>query len=126
MAFVNFCLDATLLVAVLVLGWISAMLQVVFPAPTAADGWILWGLTFNEWRDLQFSAMCVCALMILVHVMFHWNWVCGIITTKVLRRKTRPDEGMQTIYGVGTMIVLLVLTGGGIVAALLTVVRPPH
>ena len=45
---INFWLDATLLTLLCALGWVSATLQIVFPAPTAADGWILWGLSYDQ------------------------------------------------------------------------------
>ena len=99
-------------------------MQVVFPAPTYAAGWSLWGLSYNQWHDLQFGSICFCAFVILLHVMLHWNWVCSVIATHVLRIKTRPDEGMQTIYGVTMLIVLLMTIAGTIIAALLTVHRP--
>ncbi|RPI79039.1 MAG: hypothetical protein EHM42_13015 [Planctomycetaceae bacterium] len=124
MAFVNFWLDLVALVAVGVVGWVSTMLQVVFPKPTLAAGWRLWGLDFNQWRDVQFGSICVCAVIILLHIMLHWNWVCAIVATKVLRLKVRPDEGAQTIYGVVSLAILLHLIAGGIIAALLTVQRP--
>ncbi len=125
MALINFWLDAALLVTIAFVGWISAMLQIVFPAPTLADGWGLWGLSYNQWRDVQFFSICFIALVILVHVMLHWNWVCSVIAAQVLRLKTRPDDGMQTIYGVATLIVLLNLIAGTIIAALLMVKQPP-
>jgi hypothetical protein len=121
MALVNFWLDAGLLISVSILGWVTAMLQIVFPAPTAAAGWTLWGLTYDQWHDAQFFALCTFALLVLVHVMLHWNWVCSVIATHVLRIKSRPDEGMQTIYGVTTLIVLLMIIAGTIIAAILTV-----
>ncbi|MGE5193396.1 MAG: DUF4405 domain-containing protein [Deltaproteobacteria bacterium] len=125
MALINFWLDAGLLVSISLLGWVTAMLQIVFPVPTAAAGWTLWGLTYNQWHDAQFIALCAFALLVLVHVMLHWTWVCSVIATHVLRIKTRPDEGMQTIYGVTTLIVLLTIIAGTIIAAILTVHRPP-
>ena len=57
--------------------------------------------------DVQFATLCTFGFGILVHVMLHWNWVCSVITTQVLHTRERLDEGMQTIYGVATLIVLL-------------------
>ena len=37
----------------------------------------------------------------------------------------RPDEGMQTIYGVATLMVLLHVVGAGLILALFFVHRPP-
>jgi hypothetical protein len=87
MALINFWLDAGLLVAISFLGWVTAMLQIVFPAPTAAVGWTLWGLSYNQWHDAQFISLCAFALLVLVHLMLHWNWVCSVIATHVLRIK---------------------------------------
>jgi hypothetical protein len=122
---INFWLDASLLIVLSLLGWVSAVLQVVFPAPTAADGWTLWSLTYDQWRDLQFGGLCLFALGVLLHVMMHWNWVCSVIATQIVRTRRRPDEGMQTIYGVATLIVLLHVIAAGVIAALLCVRRPP-
>jgi len=124
MALINFWLDATLLATISFVGWVSAMLQVVFPAPTAAAGWELWGLSYNQWHDAQFCSLCLFALLVLVHVMLHWNWVCSLIATQVLRAKCRPDEGLQTIYGVATLIGLLTVIAGTIIAAILSVKHP--
>lgn len=85
---VNFWVDACVLTLFLVLGWLSATLQVVFPAPTAAAGWTLWGLTYDQWRDTQFGTLCLFAGAILLHVMLHWKWVCSVIAAQILRTKT--------------------------------------
>jgi len=122
---INFWIDALILVLLTAVGWISAMLQVTFPAPTAAGGWTLWGLNYDQWRDLQFGALCLFAFGILVHVMMHWNWVCSLIATQILQVRQRPDEGMQTIYGVATLIFLLHLIAAGVVVAMICVRRPP-
>jgi hypothetical protein len=121
----NFWIDAWLLAVLAALGWISALLQVAFPTPTQADGWTLWGLTFDQWRDVQFAIVCLFALSVLVHVMMHWNWVCSVIATQLVRSRQRPDQGMQTIYGVATLIVILHLIAAGVIAAMLCVNRPP-
>jgi len=122
---VNFWLDATLLVLLSVQGLLAAILQFVFPRPTAAAGWTLWGLTFDQWHDVQFGSLCLLAFGVLIHVMMHWNWVCSVIATQVLRTRQRPDEAMQTIYGVATLIVILHVIAAGVIAAMLCVRRPP-
>ncbi len=123
---VNFWVDACLLVLLSALGWVSATLQVAFPAPTAADGWTLWGLTYDQWRDIQFGTLSLFAGGILLHLMLHWKWVCSVIATQILRIKTRPDDGMQTIYGVATLIVILHVIAAAVLAAMLCVHHPPE
>jgi hypothetical protein len=125
MAFLNFWLDAALLVSITFVLWVSTMMQVVFPAPTTAAGWELWGLSFDQWRNVQFYGLCVCAVLALEHVVLHWTWVCSVLTTQVLRLKSRPDEGSQAVYGVATFIVLLIVVMTSLLAALLTVKHPP-
>jgi hypothetical protein len=122
----NFWVDACLLTILSVVGWLSATLQVAFPAPTAAGGWKLWGLTYDQWRDIQFAALSFFAGGILLHLMLHWKWICSVIAAQILRSKTRPDDGMQTIYGVATLIVILHIIAAGVVAAILCVQRPPE
>lgn len=120
----NFWLDALLLINVAFLGWVSAMLRFVFPPPTAADGWKLWGWTFDQWHDAQFAALCVCGLLMIEHIVLHWNWVCSVVATRILRVR-RPDEASQAVYGVGTFIVLLMILLSGIIVAMCGVKRPP-
>lgn len=122
---INFWIDLSLLALLLVLGWVSAVLQFVFPAPTAAAGWSLWGVGYDRWHDVQFAVLCLFAAGIVLHVMMHWNWVCSVIATQIVRSRHRPDEGMRTIYGVATLIVLLHLIGAGLIAAMFCVHQPP-
>ena len=92
---VNFWLDASLLVVLCTLGWLTATLQIVFPAPTAADGWTLWGLSYDQWRDVQFVLLSLLALDVVLHVMMHWNWVCSVIAVQILHRRTRRTKGCR-------------------------------
>jgi len=120
----NFWLDVALFVNLVFVGWVSAMMRVVFPAPTSADGWKLWGRTFNQWSDIQFFAMCVLGLLVVEHLVLHWNWVCSLIATQILRAKNRPDEANQAVFGVGTFVTLLLIMLTGLIAAMLNVQRP--
>jgi hypothetical protein len=125
MAVINFWLDAALFVDMIFIMWVSVLMQFVFPPPTEAAGWSLWGLGFNDWRNVQFGALCVFALLAVEHVVLHWNWVCTVIATQVLRSKIRPDEGSQAVYGVGTFIVILVFVMATLLAATASV-TPAH
>jgi hypothetical protein len=125
MSVINFWLDASLLGVLLLMGWEAATLQFLFPPPTLAASWTLFGLTYDQWRDIQFATLCTFAFGILVHVMLHWNWVCSVIATQILQTRDRPDEGKQTIYGVATLIILLHLIGVGVIVALFFVRQPP-
>lgn len=120
----NFWLDAALGLTITALTWVSAMLQIVFPRPTSASGWQLWGLSYDEWRDVQFVALCVGVLLALEHVVLHWKWICGVVTTKIFRVKSRPDEGVQAMYGIATFVTIMLVLNAGIIIALFCVRRP--
>lgn len=120
---INFWLDATLFVAIVVLVWTMAIMQFAFPAPTAAAGWSLWGLTYDQWHNVQFTAMCIAGALTVEHLVLHWNWVCTVMATRILRRK-RPDEANQAVYGVALFIGVLVLLNASLVAAMLFVKQP--
>ncbi len=122
---VNLVLDALLLVLFLALCFAAVVVRFVFPPGQVAKGWSLWGLDYDAWGGIQFGLLAALAGGILLHVMFHWSWVCTMVATRVLRgRKGRIDEGMQTIYGVGLLIVLLNVVGAAVAAAVLTIRGP--
>lgn len=111
---VNFVVDATLLVLVVLLLFTAAVLRFVFPAPSTSAGWTLWGRGYDAWANFQFVLVSVFGLAILLHVMLHWSWVCGVVATKVLRRtgaSQKLDDGQQTLWGVGMLIVVVNILG---------------
>lgn len=114
---INFWLDVLLLVNFVVLAWISAVLQFVFPASTEAVGWTLWGRDVVAWQDFQFGTLCVFGAAITVHVMLHWNWVCGVINQQLLGRTAIKKDGSDTLIGVGVIAAILHILGFGVLIA---------
>jgi hypothetical protein len=121
---INLLLDAALLVVFMGLCFAAVVVRFVFPPGPAAGGWSLWGLDYDAWGGIQFGLLGVLAGGILVHVMFHWSWVCNVIAARVAGRGARVDDGLQTIYGVGLLIGLLLVVGVALAAAVLTVHGP--
>lgn len=124
---VNFLLDATLLLVVTAVVAVGLVVQFVFPPGTSANGWTLWGWSYNAWSRLQFGLVSLLTLGVLVHVMLHWSWVCGVVVSKLLRQKRQPqlDDGNRTLYGVATLIVLLGVIGVIVAAANLAIQSAP-
>lgn len=124
----NFWLDAAMLVVFLALVFVSVVVRFVFPTAASTSGWTLWGASLDQWMDIQFGLLGLFSFAVLVHLMLHWNWVCGVVTARLLRardgKKRTWDEGTKTIVGVGLMIVLLNLLGVLIAAAALSIQRP--
>ena len=90
----NFWLDVLLFALFVTWFWATLVMRFVFPPATVAAGWTIWGATYDQWSDFQFGAVCLFALAVLIHVMLHWSWVCGIITQKMMRRKSGKKEAV--------------------------------
>ena len=123
----NFLLDALLLMIFLAIAWVGSVLQFVFPPGTGADGWLLWGYGFDDWSNLQFNLFGLLAFGILLHLMLHWSWICGVVSSRLSkwRGKTiRLDDGVQTLWGVGILIVILNVLALLIVASAMSVRAP--
>lgn len=123
----NLILDISLLVVFLTAVWIDFVLRFVFPPGTLAAGYSLWGSGYDQWFEAQFWMNCLLLLGLLIHVMLHWSWVCGIIGNRVSRmlgRTVRADEGAQTIYGVAVLIVFATVLGIALTVAYLSLRAP--
>ncbi|RIK85349.1 MAG: hypothetical protein DCC67_04140 [Planctomycetota bacterium] len=125
---VNFWLDSFLLLAFSVLCWTSVVVRFVFPAGTEADGWTLWGWNYDDWAGFQFATVCVLAGAVVLHVMLHWSWVCGVVAGRLRRTTGGPraarDDASRTLWGVGLLIAIFNVIGLGVAAAALTVQGP--
>jgi hypothetical protein len=121
---VNFWLDAFLLLIFALHSVSAVIVQFVFPPGVAAKGWTLWSMNFGQWCSVQFFFLSVLAFGIVVHVMLHWSWVCGVIARKLLHQRELPDDGIRTVYGVGLLIVLL-LSGATVVGIAMMSIKMP-
>ena len=124
----NFWLDCTLLVVFVALLFFTVVLNYVFPPATVSQGWLLWGANYNQWVYFQFLVICTFTLLLLLHIMLHWTWVCGVTAGMLAKLRGGPkkmwDNGVRTIVGVGFMIVLLNILGLMIAIAALSIQGP--
>ena len=121
---VNFWLDSLLLLVFALHSIAAVIVQFVFPPGVAAKGWTLWSMNYGQWCSLQFFFLSVLAFGILVHVMLHWSWVCGVIARKLLHQRDLPDDGIRTVYGVG-LLILLLLSGATVVGIAMMSIKMP-
>ncbi|MGB0716594.1 MAG: DUF4405 domain-containing protein [Phycisphaerae bacterium] len=107
---VNFWLDAAIGLILTAHLAISGVVSVVFPPALEAHGWTLWGYDYNQWCNARDIILLVFALGVLVHLILHWNWICGYITNQIAKRRGerfRLEDGEKTLIGVGTLVVVL-------------------
>lgn len=121
---VNFWLDALLGVLFVKLSVVAVIVQFVFPPGTATRGWSLWGMSYGQWCSVQFGLVALLGLGVLLHVMLHWTWVCSVLTKRIMGKSELPDDGIRTVYGVGLLIVLLVLGAVAVGLAQWSIVQP--
>lgn len=126
---VNFWLDFFLLIVFIVLCWSAVVVYYVFPPGPKAEGWTLWGGDYSTWAGIQFGTLCVLAAAVVLHVMLHWSWVCGVVASRVGQKKgagkaVNRDDGSRTLWGVGLLIVVFNVIGLGVAAASLTIQGP--
>ncbi len=124
---VNFCLDTVLALAFSGVLTATLIAEAVFPNGTQAAGWSVWGLGYDTWRMIQSITIYVFALGVLVHLILHWAWVFGFVVTRISKRRggrlTYP-EAYKTVFGVGTLIVVLTMIVMVVIAAQLGAVAP--
>lgn len=124
----NFWLDALMLFVLVGTLWTATVVRFVFPPSVNAKEWLLWGWTVDQWIGLSYGFLSVFTFLIVVHLMLHWTWVCGVIAARWLPRvdgkKTTVDDGIRTLWGVGLLIALLGAMGFGLGVAVLTIQGP--
>ncbi len=121
---VNFWLDSLLLLVFVLHSIAAVIVQFVFPPGVAAKGWTLWSMNYGQWCSVQFFFLSALAFGIVVHVMLHWSWVCGVIARKLLHQRDLPDDGIRTVYGVG-LLILLLLSGATVVGIAMMSIKMP-
>jgi hypothetical protein len=125
---INFLLDSILLLLFVAVCTCAVILQFVFPTEKQ-EGWLLWSRSFSDWSRYQFTLIAAMALAVLLHVMLHWSWICGVVTSrfgdKAARKNAANDDPNRTLWGVGLLIVIVNVAGAIVAAAALTIQSPP-
>jgi hypothetical protein len=124
----NFLLDATLLMLFVALCTSSVILEFVFPPATQAEGWLLWARSYDQWSRFRFALLATLAAAVVLHVMLHWSWVCGVATSRLRKKRSTAakshDDPTRTLWGVGLLIFVLNLVGVTVAIASLTIQSP--
>lgn len=125
----HFVVDVLLFLLLLILIGVSALVQFIFPPPTEAKGWSLWGCDYNAWSALRFFTLSLFAVMTIVHLMLQWGWVCSFVSSRISRflgRRVVLRPAVRTLYGVALLIFVLTLLGALLFAAELMIQGPSY
>lgn len=115
----NFVID---LVSLLVMwGLLTTGLLIRYVLPAGSGHWLaLGGWNRHDWGDVHFWLAAGGCLLMSVHVWLHWQWVCAtarrFMTTRDANGQTRSRTWRNT-WGVATILLLVGLTAGLLVAA---------
>ncbi|MFO1021847.1 MAG: hypothetical protein U0903_14305 [Planctomycetales bacterium] len=120
---INFWLDTLLLLLFVAQAGLIGVLHVVFPRGAGPE-WSVWGASSVIWSDALFKVFCAFAVGVILHVMLHWNWICGVVSTRFLKRKASRDNGVQTLLGVGLLVVVFHVLALVILVARMGLVGP--
>ncbi len=124
---INFIVDSILLAAFLFVLCAAAIVQFVFPGAAASNGVALWGYGLDGWIRILTGSLAVFGLLVLLHLILHWSWVCSFVSSrlsKALNRRITVTESAKTLWGVGTLIVVLTIMGAVVAAAEFCIVVP--
>lgn len=123
-AILNFWLHAGFMVLFVSLANMAPIVQFVFPPGTGARGWLFWGTDFDQWPSLQYGLIGTFGFASMIHVILHWSWVCTIVARRPMKQTEIPDDGIQTILGIGLLIGMI---GAFIVGtAMMSIHMPPQ
>jgi hypothetical protein len=125
---INFIVDVILLLAFVLVLTVTAIVQFLLPDTPAAAGWTLWSLDRMVWQRILAGSIAMFGLLVLLHLILHWSWVCSFVSSrlsKVLGRPVSMNESTKTIWGVATLIFILTCIGTVLLVAEFSVVTRP-
>lgn len=117
---INFIVDAILLGVFMAVLALTAIVQFILPDAATSINWTLWSLNRTTWLRIQAGSIAVFGMLVLLHLILHWSWVCSFVSSrlsKFLGRTITVNESAKTIWGVATLIFILTCIGMVLMAA---------
>jgi len=123
----NFIIDLLTLLAILGMIGTGLLVKYVLPAGSGSRGLELWSLGRHDWGDVHFWLAVALGVLLLLHVALHWAWVCGSIRRLAhpSRRPGRPNATLDNLFGVGFIVLLVIIFGAFLFVADRAVVSSP-
>ena len=102
-----------IIVAFLFLGMIATGYLLRFPLPPGSNKTLsLWGYTRHQWGDVHFWISLGLLMVLLVHLVLHWNWIVTVIGKRChLVKSAHPSLVRSGILTGGLVILTITLFG---------------
>jgi hypothetical protein len=100
-----------IIAAFLLLGMIATGYLLRFPLPPGSNKTLsLWGLTRHQWGDIHFWISLGLLVVLVIHLVLHWNWIVTVIGKRCHLVKTAHPSLVRTgILTGGTVILAIML-----------------
>lgn len=123
----NFIVDCIMVVSGTCVLAATMMLAFVFPAASQSAGYSVWGSGYDGWVQFLVANISIFLVLILLHIILHWSWVCMFVTSRLSKRLGRKivlDDSAKTIWGVVALIIVLTIAAVFVGAASFALVEP--
>lgn len=98
-------------------GLLSTGLLIKYVLPPGSGHWLaVQGMNRHDWGEIHFYLAVAVCVLVFVHVLLHWRWVCGTVRGFFAEGHvhSRPLRG---VLGAAVVVLLALATGGLLVAA---------
>ena len=123
----NFAIDAVSLLVMLAMVVTGIVIHYLLPAGSGGRGGTgkltLWGAGRHEWGEVHFWLAIATVVLIAVHVVLHWAWVCGVFSSWSKGAGT-PSRTRRRLYGLGAAVAMTTLVAGFVVVGSFSVAEP--
>jgi hypothetical protein len=114
---VNFVVDLAACVAMILLAATGLIIRYVLPAGSGGRGGgsqlLLWGFGRHDWGALHFWLSVALGVLIVLHIVLHWSWVCATTRRHLPSFAQWPSstsKTVQNLFGVGGLCAATLLT----------------
>jgi hypothetical protein len=113
---VNFWLDVSSLLVMLCMTMTGGIMYFVLP-PGTGHSHHLFGLGRHDFGTIHFYLAVTAVILLALHVMMHWSWICGVIARALGRPKPSPRVqrawGWSVLVGLPALIALALWWASG-------------
>ena len=104
---VNIIID--IIAAFLFLGMIATGYLLRFPLPPGSNKTLsLWGYTRHQWGDVHFWISLGLLVVLLVHLVLHWNWIVTVIGKRCHLVKTAHPSLVRSGILTASVVILMI------------------